>query len=110
MTTAAWISSFASSSTRSVPARAILGAVDEVFKACGDRGERHLRSGGFPPHIALPDALPSVVEIWEPLKPEERKEIEGWDAPFDAVSETSPRVKLARERDRARLIGGSWSA
>ena len=50
----------------------------------GDRGERHLRSGGFPPHLALPDALPSVVEIWEPFKPEERTEIEGWDAPFDA--------------------------
>src|ERR1700751_1002114 len=51
---------------------------------------------GFPPHIALPDAPPSLVEIWEPEKPDERKEIEGWDAPFDTVSETSPRVKLAQ--------------
>jgi ATP-dependent helicase/nuclease subunit A len=37
-----------------------------------------------------------VVEIWEPEQPDERREIEGWDAPFDLVNETSPRVKLAR--------------
>jgi ATP-dependent helicase/nuclease subunit A len=30
------------------------------------------------------------------VQPEPRKEIEGWDAPFDTVSETSPRVRLAR--------------
>ena len=36
------------------------------------------------------------MEIWEPTEPSERIEIEGWDAPFDRVSETSPRVKLAR--------------
>ena len=53
-------------------------------------------SDGFPPHIALPDAPPGMVEIWEPTEPDERREIEGWDAPFDQVSETSPRVKLAR--------------
>jgi ATP-dependent helicase/nuclease subunit A len=53
-------------------------------------------AGGFPPHLALPDALPGVVEIWEPEQPDERREIEGWDAPFDLVNETSPRVKLAR--------------
>ena len=44
---------------------------------------------------------PSVVEIWEPMKPDERSEIEGWDAPFDTVSETSPRVKLAQRIARA---------
>ncbi len=51
---------------------------------------------GFPPHIALPDAAPGTVEIWEPIEPDKRPEIEGWDAPFDTVSETSPRVKLAQ--------------
>jgi ATP-dependent helicase/nuclease subunit A len=36
-------------------------------------------------------------------------EIEGWDAPFDAVNETSPRVKLARRIARAvRAIGRRW--
>ncbi len=51
---------------------------------------------GFPPHIALPQTPPGTVEIWPPEKPDDRKEIEGWDAPFDLVNETSPRVKLAR--------------
>ncbi len=44
----------------------------------------------------MPDAPPSVVEIWEPEQPDERAAIEGWDAPFDQVNETSPRVKLAQ--------------
>jgi len=74
----------------------ILGAVDEVFKRTEVAASVTSDAGGFPPHIALPDAPPSVVEIWEPQKPDQRKEIEGWDAPFDAVSETSPRVRLAR--------------
>jgi len=74
----------------------ILGAVDEVFKRAEIAASVTSDAGGFPPHIALPDAPPSVVEIWEPLKPDQRREIEGWDAPFDTVSETSPRVRLAR--------------
>ncbi|HMK70317.1 MAG TPA: double-strand break repair helicase AddA [Xanthobacteraceae bacterium] len=74
----------------------VLGAVDEVFKATAIALSVTADSGGFPPHIALPDAPPSVVEIWEPLQPEARGEIEAWDAPFDAVNETSPRVKLAQ--------------
>ena len=75
---------------------AILGAVDEVFKRRDIALSVTSDEGGFPPHIALPDAPPSVVEIWEPVQPEPRKEIEGWDAPFDTLSETSPRVRLAR--------------
>ncbi len=74
----------------------VLGAVDEVFKRGDIAPSVTSDLAGFPPHIALPSAPPSVVEIWEPEKPDERKEIEGWDAPFDTVSETSPRVKLAR--------------
>lgn len=74
----------------------VLGAVDAVFRpaaiaasVCGD-------AGGFPPHIALPDAPPGLVEIWDPEQPDHRAAIEGWDAPFDRASETSPRVKLAQ--------------
>jgi ATP-dependent helicase/nuclease subunit A len=74
----------------------ILAAVDLVFKSMEMAASVSSDAGGFPPHLALPDALPGVVEIWEPEKPEERREIEGWDAPFDLVNETSPRVKLAR--------------
>ena len=74
----------------------ILAAVDLVFKSSEMAASVSSDAGGFPPHLALPDALPGVVEIWEPEKPDERREIEGWDAPFDLVNETSPRVKLAR--------------
>ena len=79
----------------------VLGAVDEVFKAKEIAASVTADSDGFPPHIALPDAPPSVVEIWEPMKPDERSDIEGWHAPFDTVSETSPRVKLAQRIARA---------
>jgi ATP-dependent helicase/nuclease subunit A len=74
----------------------VLAAVDQVFGAPGMAASVTSDADGFPPHIALPDSPPSVVEIWEPEKPDERQEIEGWDAPFDTVNETSPRVKLAQ--------------
>jgi len=74
----------------------ILAAVDAVFKSPGIAASVTSDSAGFPPHIALPDARPGVVEIWEPFQPDERRDIEGWDAPFDVVSGTNPRVKLAR--------------
>ncbi len=79
----------------------VLGAVDEVFKRTEIARSVTSDLDGFPPHIALPGAPPSVVEIWDTEQPDERKEIEGWDAPFDTVSETSPRVKLARRIARA---------
>ena len=85
----------------------MLGAVDEVFKGAAIAASVASDSDGFPPHIALPDAPPGEVEIWEPTEPDERREIEGWDAPFDQVSETSPRVKLARRMRAAQF--GSWS-
>jgi len=76
---------------------AILEAVDAVFMAKDVAASVTSDQAGFPPHIALPNAPPSMVEIWEPEKPDPRDENkEGWDAPFDTVSETSPRVKLAR--------------
>ncbi len=74
----------------------VLAAVDEVFKDKLVAASVSSDGGGFPPHIALPDAPPSLVEIWQPEEPDERKDIEGWDAPFDTVNETSPRVKLSK--------------
>ena len=73
----------------------VLGAVDTVFKDIAGSVTSD-STGGVPPHIALPDAPPGVVEIWDTIKPEKRDPIEGWEAPFDTVSEISPRVKLAR--------------
>ncbi len=74
----------------------VLGAVDEVFGPEAIAASVCCDAGGFPPHIALPDAPPGSVEIWEPEQPDDRAAIEGWDAPFDRVSETNPRVKLAQ--------------
>jgi ATP-dependent helicase/nuclease subunit A len=74
----------------------VLGAVVEVF------GTREIAvsvtsdEAGIAPHQALPDAVPGLVEIWPLMKPQTRREMEGWDAPFDALSETSPQVRLAR--------------
>jgi ATP-dependent helicase/nuclease subunit A len=83
----------------------VLGAVDIVFKDIAGSVTSDSQ-GGIPAHIALPGAQPGVVEIWDTIKPEKREPIEGWDAPFDTVSEVSPRVKLARRIARAvrRLI------
>jgi ATP-dependent helicase/nuclease subunit A len=50
---------------------------------------------GVSPHAALPDAAPGMVEIWDTIKPAEKREIEAWDAPFDDVTETSPQARLA---------------
>jgi ATP-dependent helicase/nuclease subunit A len=74
---------------------AILQSVDHVF-----RDETIYRSihaeHAYPLHEALPDAGPSLIDLWELELPDPRQDIEGWRAPFDAVSETSPEVRLAR--------------
>jgi ATP-dependent helicase/nuclease subunit A len=74
----------------------ILAAVDAVFSDKVIAASVSSDADGFPPHIALPVAPPGLVEIWDPVEPEKSAEIDGWDAPFDQVSETSPRVRLAR--------------
>ena len=59
-------------------------------------------------HQALPDAVPGEVEIWDLIGPDEKDTgKEGWDAPFDTTSETSPSVKLAAKI--ARTVKG-WIA
>jgi ATP-dependent helicase/nuclease subunit A len=74
---------------------AILQSVDHVF-----RDETIYRSihaeNAYPIHESLADAGPSLIDLWELQQPDERQDLEGWQAPFDAVSETSPEVKLAR--------------
>src|SRR6516225_8151556 len=74
----------------------ILAAVDAVFSDRAIAASVSSDADGFPPHVALPVAPPGLVEIWDPVEPEKGAEIDGWDAPFDQLSETSPRVRLAR--------------
>ncbi|MET0722046.1 MAG: double-strand break repair helicase AddA, partial [Tardiphaga sp.] len=75
--------------------KAILQSVDHVF-----RDEAIYRSihnvGAYPIHESLEDAGPSLIDLWELQEPDRRDPIEGWEAPFDYSSETSPEVQLAR--------------
>lgn len=75
----------------------VLGAVDAVFAERDIFASVTSDAAGVPPHEALPDAAPGVVEVWPLIEPDPVQDIEGWDAPFDAVPETSPQVKLAEK-------------
>lgn len=55
---------------------------------------------GMPPHMALTDAAPSSIDLWELELPPERQDMEGWRMPFDAVSRTNPEVVLANRIQR----------
>jgi len=74
----------------------LLQAVDTVFRR--PEAFRGLTSDpGWTVHQALPDAAPGEVEIWDLVAPDEKDAgKEGWDAPFDKTTETSPAIKLAR--------------
>ena len=76
-------------------AAGVLEAVDLVFKQ--PAAFRGLSADPtWTLHQPLPDALPGDVEIWDLVGPDEKEPgKEGWDAPFDTTSETSPSVKLA---------------
>jgi ATP-dependent helicase/nuclease subunit A len=81
-------------SFRSGPA--ILTSVDHVFRDAAIYGSIHSPDIGYPIHHSLTDAGPSLIELWELSEADGRQEIEGWRAPFDGVSATSPEVKFAR--------------
>jgi ATP-dependent helicase/nuclease subunit A len=75
---------------------AVLGSVDQVFSARTIYESVTTDVAGIPEHLALPEAPPGLVELWPLIAPAEKREIEGWDAPFDTESEQSPRVRLAQ--------------
>ncbi|MDB5565057.1 MAG: helicase/exodeoxyribonuclease subunit [Tardiphaga sp.] len=76
--------------------KAILQSVDHVFRDEAIYRSIHAIENGYPIHESLADAGPSLIDLWELQQPDERQDIEGWQAPFDAVSETSPEVRLAQ--------------
>jgi len=73
----------------------ILQSVDHVF-----RDETIYRSihaeNAYPVHSWLEDAGPSTIDLWDLAVHDEKQDIEGWRAPFDGVSVTSPEVKLSK--------------
>jgi len=85
-------------SFRSAPV--VLNAVDVVFQ----QPEAHAGLTVDPAptvHEAVRAAAPGLVELWPLVEPDDQPDVEPWDAPFDTRSETSPRVKLARQIARA---------
>ncbi|MCA6126293.1 double-strand break repair helicase AddA [Bradyrhizobium sp. WSM 1704] len=74
----------------------ILHSVDHVFREQEIFRSIHAVENGYPIHNAMADAGPSTVELWDLAVADDRQDIEGWRAPFDGVSVTSPEVKLAR--------------
>ena len=81
-------------SFRSGPA--ILHSVDHVFRDEAIYKSIHSAENGYPVHHSLEDAGPGVIDLWELQLPDGKQDLEGWRAPFDAVSETSSEVKLAK--------------
>jgi ATP-dependent helicase/nuclease subunit A len=73
----------------------VLRAVESAFQSPEVYRSITTDRDGMPPHLALADAGPSLVELWPLAKADERKEVEGWLAPFDDLSVTSPEVKLS---------------
>jgi ATP-dependent helicase/nuclease subunit A len=75
----------------------VLTAVESVFCAQSIYRSVTAEEAGISPHLALPDAAPGFVELWPLVQPDRKDTVDPWDAPFDKTSETSPRVKLARQ-------------
>jgi ATP-dependent helicase/nuclease subunit A len=73
----------------------VLSAVDTVFaREEAFDGLSHDRAKTV--HQAVHADAPGEVEIWDLVEPDPKDAgKEGWDAPFDTASETSPSVKLA---------------
>lgn len=93
-------------SFRSGPA--ILQSVDFVFRDEAIYRSIHAAEIGYPIHHSLADAGPGLIELWELAQPDDKQDIEGWRAPFDGVSATSPEVKLAKriQAEIKRLVEG----
>ena len=88
----------------------VLAAVDSVFRAPTIHASITSDVAGVLRHESLPDAAPGRVEIWELEKPDDAREPEGWDAPFDSVPVSDPQVRLAQRiarRTKAMIADGA---
>jgi ATP-dependent helicase/nuclease subunit A len=80
-------------SFRSGPA--ILQSVDHVFRDEAIYRSIHAENA-HPVHSWLEDAGPGTIDLWDLAVHDDKQDIEGWRAPFDGVSVTSPEVKLSK--------------
>jgi ATP-dependent helicase/nuclease subunit A len=73
----------------------VLDAVDKVFAQ--PAAFAGLSTDRAPTaHTAVREHAAGFVELWDLIEPDDKPEVEAWDAPFDTTSETNPRAKLAR--------------
>jgi ATP-dependent helicase/nuclease subunit A len=74
----------------------VLRAVESAFQSPDVYKSITTDRDGMPTHEALDDAGPGLIELWPLAEADKRDDVEGWRAPFDGVSVTSPEVKLSR--------------
>jgi ATP-dependent helicase/nuclease subunit A len=74
----------------------VLRAVESAFQSPDVYKSITTDHDGMPTHEALDDAGPGLIELWPLAEADKRDDVEGWRAPFDGVSVTSPEVKLSR--------------
>ena len=86
---------------------AILHSVDHVFRDAAIYRSIHAENA-YPVHFSLSDAGPSRIELWDLSEADDKKEMEGWRAPFDGVAVTSPEVKLSKriQAEIKQLVSG----
>src|ERR1700738_1410842 len=75
---------------------AILQSVDHVFRDEAIYRSIHAVENGYPIHDSLADAGPGLIDLWELAEADGKQDIEGWRAPFDGVSVTTPEAQLAK--------------
>ena len=75
----------------------ILQAVQSAFEPAEIFRSVTTDTDGMPPHMALADAAPDLVDLWELQAHEDsaRGDIEAWRVPFDKIVESDPVAKLA---------------
>jgi ATP-dependent helicase/nuclease subunit A len=89
----------------------ILQSVDHVFRDEAIYRSIHAENA-YPVHSWLEDAGPSTIDLWDLAVHDEKQDIEGWRAPFDGVSVTSPEVKLSKRIQaevKALVTGGAMT-
>ena len=78
----------------------VLDAVDEVFKQPAVY-QGLSADNAATAHTAVRAQAPGHVEIWPLEMPEQRPDMEAWDAPFDKTTEANPRARLAAKIAKA---------
>jgi ATP-dependent helicase/nuclease subunit A len=92
-------------SFRSAPA--VLGAVDKVFAHPTVWAGVSAGETAAPPHEAIRDSLPGMVELWPPVTSEPAPEPGDWALPLDAQKQTHPAHALA---ERVAGVIAQWTA